>query len=140
MKKVLFVFLVLGLTLTACASEATLEITDVWARPGLKDGNSGVFFLINNQTKSEVKLISADSEISAFVEVHKSYMEDEVMKMEKQEFVTVSAESELSFKPGSYHIMLIGLKNDLTVGTEFEVTLNFEDQESQTVNVVVTEP
>ena len=140
MKRLLVISLVLILVLVGCKDNEGVEISDVWARPGIEGGNSGVFFLVKNHTDEEIKIVSADSDISNYVEVHKSYKVDDVMKMEKQDFVVVGAGAELAFKPGSYHIMVIDLLNDLNVGYEFEVTIQFENQPEQTIQVTVTEP
>ena len=132
--------LLMGL-LSACGNvSGDISVTEVWARPGIADGNSAVFFVIENSTSSEDRLVSAHSDISAAVELHRSSMVDGKMKMEMQKFIPISAGESVVFKPGDYHVMLIGLNNDLAVGDQFEVTLNFESTGEIVLDVVVQEP
>jgi len=45
----------------------------------------------------------------------------------------------VELKPGSYHIMLIGLKQDLKPGDRIEITLRFEKAGEIKVNAPVRE-
>ena len=117
-----------------------ISVEDVWARPGLADGNSAVFFILRNGGDEEESLVSASSDVAGAVELHKSTMVDGIMKMEMQDFIWVPAGGEVEFKPGDFHVMLIGLKEDLSVGDEFEVYLGFESGATKTISVMVREP
>lgn len=134
------VFVALALVLTACGASGSgeLEVNDVWARPGLADGNSAVFFVIDNPG-AEDALLSISSNVAGAVELHKTVMEDGNMKMVHQMNVPVPT-GETAFKPGDLHVMLIGLKNDLKPGDVFTVTLNFENAGERTLDVIVREP
>lgn len=130
----------LTIVLTACQSSDSVQFTDVWARPGWKEGNSAVFFMVQNGADQDDKLLAAASDIANAVELHESSMVDGVMKMEKQEFVPLPVGEEVLFKPGGLHIMLIGLKDDLIVLDKFSVILTFENAGEVTLDVVVKEP
>ena len=135
-----FVFVALALVLAACgaAGSGELGVNDVWARPGLAEGNSAVFFVIDNPGAEDF-LLSASSDVAGAVELHKTIMEDGNMKMVHQMNVPVPT-GETAFKPGDLHVMLIGLKDDLMPGDTFTVTLTFENADEQTLNVTVREP
>jgi periplasmic copper chaperone A len=45
----------------------------------------------------------------------------------------VPASGEVALKPGSFHVMLIGLNQALTPGENFDVTLQFEQAGPVTV-------
>lgn len=45
----------------------------------------------------------------------------------------------VSFEPGSYHVMLFDLPAPLVVGDEFDMTLDFANEDDVTVNVEVAE-
>ena len=136
----LIFFAALALMLAACASagDQDLQVTDVWARPGLADGNSAIFFVIENPGADDT-LLAASSDVAAAVELHKTSMHDGVMKMEHQLSVPVP-KGETVFKPGDLHVMLIGLNKDLVVGDEFGLTLTFSLAGEKTLNVPVREP
>ena len=63
-----------------------------------------------------------------------------VMMMVQQENVPVGVQSQIEFKPGGLHVMLIGLNQDLKPGDTFQVTLNFEKAGQITMDVPVKQP
>ncbi|MCB2179954.1 copper chaperone PCu(A)C [bacterium] len=127
--------------LTACGGGGdNLVVKDVWARPGIAGGNSAVFFTIDNQSAVSDNLVLAASDVANAVELHKTTMEDGVMKMTPQEFVPIPAEYTVMFAPGGLHVMLIGLVDDLSVGDTFQVTLEFENHAPVQLDVTVQEP
>ena len=130
----------LAAMLAACgpAGDQTLQVSDVWARPGLADGNSAVFFKIDN-SGAEDTLLSASSDVAGAVELHKTSMQEGVMKMEHQMSVPVPT-GKTEFKPGDLHVMLIGLTDDLQADDTFSVSLNFENAGEKPLEVIVREP
>jgi copper(I)-binding protein len=133
--------LVILLTVSACqANQASIVIEDIWARPGLTDGNSAVFFKIINSSMEADQLLNARSNVASAVELHKTTMIDGVMKMEPQTSVSVPAGEPTIFKPGDLHVMLIGLTDPLNAGDEFQLTLNFKIAGEININVIVQEP
>jgi len=136
----LFPVVVLAVILAACGStgDGTLQVKDAWARPGLADGNSALFFEIDNPVADDT-LLSVSSDVAGAVELHKTVMEDGVMQMFQQRTVPVPR-GKTTFEPGGLHVMLVGLKNDLSVGDSFDVTLNFETAGERTLTVTVKEP
>lgn len=130
MKKVLTFVLASMFLLSACgATDAGtgVEAHDYWARTALKDGNSAAYMLLHNHSTENDALVGASSDIAASVEIHLSEMTaDGVMRMIPQESIALPADGELELKPGSYHIMIIGLKQDLNVGDEITIILHFK--------------
>lgn len=127
--------------LAACGSgEKDLVVKDVWARPGIAGGNSAVYFTIDNLSAESDNLMVAVSDVAEAVELHKTTMEDDVMKMTPQEFVPIPAESTIMFASGGLHVMLIGLVDDLSVGDSFRVVLEFENHAPIQLDVSVREP
>lgn len=107
-------------------------------RSGLKDGNSAAYMMLTNFTDQDVALIGASSDAAAAVEIHLSSMgADGIMKMEQQRSVAIPTGESLELKPGSYHVMFIGLTGDLTVGDEVTLTLHFEGYDDLTLNLPV---
>jgi periplasmic copper chaperone A len=49
------------------------------------------------------------------------------MEMQPVSSIKVPAGGSVQLKPGSYHIMLIGLTHPLAAGQSFPVTLKFQD-------------
>lgn len=124
--------------LSACQPK-TITISDAWARPGSRGGNSAVFFVINNPTTRDDSLMSARGDVALNIELHRTTMNQGVMKMEPQSSVMVPAESQMAFKPGDYHVMLINLGSDLRLGDSFPLVLTFENAGEITLQVRVKE-
>ena len=83
-------------------------------------------------------MVGASSDIAASVEIHLSEMNaDGVMQMIPQESIALPADGELELKPGSYHIMIIGLKQDLNVGDEITILLHFKKHEDISLTIPV---
>ena len=64
-------------------------------------------------------------------------MKGDVMQMRQVDVIELKAGQTTELKPGSYHVMLMGLKAPLTAGKSFPVKLKFEKAGELTVNVDV---
>ncbi len=144
MKQILMLVLAGTLFLSACGATDTeridIEAHDFWARSALKDGNGAAYMLLHNHTKTDDELAGVSSDIATAVEIHLSQMKaNGTMEMIKQESIALPAGGELELKPGSYHIMLIGLKQDLKTGDQITLTLHFTYHEDITLTIPVLE-
>ena len=146
MKKI-FAFVLAGaLLLSACGGGMAggeehgegVEAHGYWARAGMTGGNAAAYMLLHNHGAEADALIGASSDVADAVELHLSQMKaDGTMEMIQQEQIDLPADGEVELKPGSYHVMFIGLKQDLTVGSEFTLTLIFEKAGEITLTVPV---
>lgn len=126
--------------LFACQSQHSsgLETQEVWARPAVNGGNGAVYLVIHNHTNRSDQLIGAESAVAQTVELHKSEVNDQgVMVMLKQDAINLPAGGEILMQPGGYHIMLLGLKQNLKVGDTFQVVLKFRSHPDLTLQVTV---
>ncbi len=141
MKRILIFVLLSVMLLSACAPAAKdVEASDVWARTGMAGGNSAVYMTLVNGTSADDELLSASSDVAEAVELHESKMgENGEMQMIPQASISLEAGAKVEFKPGGLHVMLIGLKQDLKAGDEFELTLHFKDHADITLKVIVKE-
>lgn len=105
-----------------------LEITQAWTRatlPGQPAG--GGFLTIENKGNEADRLVSASSPLTPMTQVHEMKMEGEVMKMaELKDGLEIPAGGKVELKPGSYHIMFMGLKDQVKEGDVVKVKLVFE--------------
>lgn len=127
--------------LFACQSQrGEIAAHEVWARTAVKGGNGAVYLLLHNHTNQPDQLIGAESAVAQTVELHKSEVNDQgVMVMLKQDAIDLPADGEILLQPGGYHIMLLGLKQDLKVGDTFEVVLKFRSHPDLPLQVTVRE-
>ena len=63
-----------------------------------------------------------------------------MMSMNQVMEIPVPAHADTVLEPGSYHVMLIGIKQDLKPGDRFTVDLEFEKSGSVTVEPEVQNP
>ncbi len=123
----------LVLTLAAApvaAHEVTvgsLKLTDLWSRATPPKAPTAAGYLtITNEGAEEDKLVSVSSPIAEKSEIHLMETTDGVMTMKPVDGVTIGAGETVDLKPGSYHLMFIGLKDAVTEGGDVAVTLTFE--------------
>jgi periplasmic copper chaperone A len=117
------------LVLAGIASAADIKVQEVWSRatpPGAVTG--AIFAELSNAGAAPDQLIGAEvaATVADKVEVHQSSKSsDGVMHMAPVAAVEIPAGGEVELKPGSYHIMLFGLKQPLIEGQKLPVTLIF---------------
>ena len=117
-----------------------ITINDVWARPGVKNANSAIYLVIQNSSSIADTILGAKSKHAEIVEIHESFKRDnDRMGMRQVKFVKAAAKSKLEFKPGGFHIMLIGLLKDYSIGNSFDVTINFKHAGKIKVKALVRE-
>ena len=139
MKRVFAILFAGMFLLSACGPKGEgVQAEKFWMRSGLKDGNSAAYMMLRNFTDQDVALVGASSDVAAAVEIHLSSMgADGTMQMAQQESVAIPAGKALELKPGSYHVMFIGLTKDVAVGDEVTLILHFDGYDDVTLTVPV---
>ena len=102
--------------------------------------NTGAFMIIKNSGNLPDKLVAADSDVAENVEIHLSEMKEDVMIMRQVDGVDIPANGQAELKPGGYHIMLIGIKQDLKEDDVVTLILVFEKSDNITVEAEVRMP
>ncbi len=101
-------------------------------------GTAAAFMVIHNGGAEDDVLLGGETDIANVLEVHEMADVDGVMEMRPlTDGLTLPAGGEEALEPGGYHIMLIGLREDLTNGKTFDLTLHFEKAGEVTVTVTV---
>lgn len=122
---------------------ARMHVLGAWSRPaGAGMPNSAAYALLVNLTDETDTLVSAESAVASVVELHEMKMADgDVMQMRPVEGgISVPAGGAVLLQPGGLHVMLINLQQALEVDTTMELTLNFANAETITLEVPVQEP
>ena len=149
--------------LSACGTPKgpAIQVQDVWARPALSGagmdtagssegssamgemaGSTGAVFMLLVYRGGEAdRLVGATTAVAQTVEIHETVMQGDVMKMQMLPAgLEVPARARVELKPGGYHLMLIGLNQDLNAGDRFRVELQFEKSGFLTVEPEVRQP
>jgi len=132
---------------SACTSSAAaltpspggfISVYAAWARPADAAAESAAYLTITNGQLKDDVLAGASTPVAASATVHQTSTDDSGMTgMERTESVTIRAGQTVVFEPGGYHVMLAGLKQALTAGSTFPLTLTFEQTGPVTVAVEV---
>jgi copper(I)-binding protein len=115
-----------------------IAIEGPWARatPG-RATNGAAYFTLTNQGPAGDRLIGASSPAAGRVELHTHVHDNGVMRMRKLPGIDLTPGASVTFRPGGYHVMLMGLKAPLRKGGTFPLTLRFEKAAPKTVTVKV---
>jgi copper(I)-binding protein len=116
-----------------------LVIGHPWSRATPKGATvaAGYMTLTNNGTTPD-RLIAGSSEAAPKFEIHEMSMDGGVMKMrELKNGLEIPPGATVALKPGSYHVMLVGLTHPLAKGDRVKGTLTFEKAGKVDVEFVV---
>ncbi|MFW2588028.1 copper chaperone PCu(A)C [Sagittula sp. SSi028] len=119
---------------------AEISVSDAYARASSPTAKAGAaFMMIENTGAEEDRLLSAESDVAARVELHTHKdLGDGVMKMmHVEEGFVIPAGGMHALKRGGDHVMFMGLNRSLTEGESVSVTLTFEQAGEVTVEVPV---
>ena len=125
------------LTFAASAGAQTIAVDQPWARATSPSQSVGGAFLTITDNGADDALVSAASPIAASVELHETVNDNGVMKMKPIDSLKLTHGQSVVLQPGQYHLMVMGLKQQLKPGDSFPLTLNFAHAAPMTVNVVV---
>lgn len=140
-----FVYSFLVLTIfflaSAAAGAAPFEVENAHAKASFPMAQTGaVYFTLRNTSETPRTLIgvSVDETVAADAQLHTTELKNDMMRMrEVTEGMTVAAGGTESLKPGGYHVMLLGLKQALTEGESFPLTLTFNNGDTLSIVVLV---
>jgi len=126
--RLITIFLSLSL-LSLFASDIQISKAYVRAMPP-QAKTSAAFMQIKNNSSKDIYLLSAKSNISKFTELHNVRIQDGMMAMYQVPKILIKARSTTTLKPGSFHIMLIGLKTKfLKAGQKIKLNLKFSNNQ-----------
>jgi len=137
------------LLITACAGAPLIgrvgsdpiSATDAWVRytgPGVPAGG---FMVLANDGDQDDALVSASSPAFGSVELHETVEgSDGMMAMRPVTSIPLAAGGTTELRPGSYHLMLFDPTGEVEVGRSVEISLNFEQGGTVTVQAEVQAP
>ncbi len=123
----------------AATPAAGIQVQSAWARPTPPDAKMGVvYFMLTNKSAAADTLTGASTPVAASATLHVSAMDGGISKMRDLPSVAVKPGTDVTFQPGGMHVMLEGLKQALTAGQSFPLTLHFEKAGDVTTTVSVS--
>jgi hypothetical protein len=114
----------------------SLDISDPWSRATPKGSSVAAGYMtIKNNGSTPDRLISGSADVASKFELHEMKMEGSVAKMRQVKGgLEIKPGETVELKPGSFHVMFVGLKKPLSAGDHFKATLVFEKAGSVSVD------
>ena len=138
MKKFSLILTILSTLFILSCSNENYSVDQASMRLPIGAGtNSAAFFTFQNNTDQSVKVLSATSSLDAKIEVHNVLMMDNMMHMQEVEFVEIEKNSTTTFKSGSYHLMIMGIKDKLKADDVVSFTLSLDNTEKVSFEAIV---
>ena len=116
-----------------------LKISSPWARATPKGASvGGGYMTITNTGAAPDRLVGGSTDIAKSFEVHEMKMDGGVMKMRPVAGgLEIKPGQTVTLDPSGYHVMFVGLKDQLKQGGHFKATLDFAKAGKVEVDFVV---
>ena len=134
MRKRFFSLFLAGMLLTACGAgsgESGIEVHQAKVGAAAQGEDRAVYLAMDNHGSKTDQLTGVSSDAAEVVQLQNG--------TEIVDVIPVYANTEFVFIPDGYHVMLVGLKQELHVGDKIEVVLHFRDHEDLILSVPVGE-
>jgi periplasmic copper chaperone A len=130
--------LLLAAMLSGCAAKS-LGASDAFTYACKAGGECAVYLTLTNPSREADALLGAETDVAAETELHRLRIDEQgALTMQRVENIPVPAADTVELKPGSLHLMLVGLTRELKAGETFALTLMYEKGGESTIEVVVT--
>jgi periplasmic copper chaperone A len=123
--KIRSMFLGAALALATGLAAAQVKVDAAWARPTVPGQQGGGGFLTLTSAKGD-RLVGGSTALAERFELHTMAMKGDVMEMRQVDAIELPAGKPVKLEPGGLHVMFIGLKQPLALGSKVPVTLKFE--------------
>lgn len=113
-----------------------IEVINPWIR-NMPEGvsNTAGFMTIKNNTGKPLILKDVELNWARMAMIHRSKIVNGMATMSHQDTLTI--DSELEFKPGGLHIMIMGMDKALDVSKDYNILLHFAGHEPIAVDFKV---
>ena len=117
----------------------SIEVTQAWSRSAAAGTNGAGFMTLTNRGRVADTLQAIRSPLAARVEMHQTSMEHGIMSMRRLDAgLRLLPGQSVTFAPGGYHLMFVGLTKALSVGDRVPVVLVFKSGAQVMVSFPVT--
>lgn len=130
---------VAGVSAPVFAGSQDVVVEGAWSRATVGTSRPGAAYMtILNTGDTPVTLTGLATPLAMMPELHKTQTNAEgVSSMAPAGDITIAAGDSVALEPGGLHAMLMRLKDPLTEGQTFPLTLLFDDESEVTVDVPI---
>ena len=117
---------------------AELDIHDAWIKnlPPSIPVRAG-YMTIHNSGPGELSVVSVRSEAFASVEIHRSYLQDGMVRMEPVDKIEIEADAIVKFEPGGLHLMMMMPKEVTSPGDKIVIFVKLDDGSELSLKMTV---
>lgn len=113
-----------------------LHIIKPWVRPTVPAQKAtGAYMMV--MAHADGKLVGAKSNIAEKTEVHEMSMDGDIMRMRRVDAINMEEGDVVKLQPGGFHVMFMGLKNQVKEGEMVSFSLVFEGKDGKLTEVPV---
>ncbi|MDH3760319.1 MAG: copper chaperone PCu(A)C [Gammaproteobacteria bacterium] len=129
--------LILALLLPTSAY-AELEISEAWIKnlPPPVPVRAGYMTIYNPQSRA-LSIVEIHSDSFASVEIHKTLMQDGMMRMEQVVALKIAAGETVQLAPGGLHLMMMQPVQPTRPGEIHRITIEYDDGSTQELEMTV---
>lgn len=109
----------------ASVAHAAPIVKAAWTRPAAQGQTGAGFMTLTNPDAKPDALVTVESPLARTVQIHQSNMSGGMASMKQLSRVELPAGGAVTFAPGGYHLMLIGLAKPVKAGDAVPATLTF---------------
>ena len=102
-----------------------LEVSKAYVAEPATGERTAMYLTITNSGDADDELLDVTTPAAGVAEIHRTYDDDGMMRMEPVSSMTIPAGTSVHLAPGGYHVMLMELKEHLWAGDHVDVTLHF---------------
>ena len=116
----------------------SIIVTDAWIKnlPPTVPMRAGYMKLENSSTRS-LSIVAVESDIFMHVDIHETVEKNGMMSMQPLSPLPIPAGTTVELAPGGIHLMMMQPKETLKPGDQVSITLQFDDDSSQTLQMTV---
>jgi periplasmic copper chaperone A len=127
-----------GPTHAESPTPSRIAVENAWARATPGGATTGAVYLtLVNHGADADRLVGVETPVADRAQLHAESIDDGVMKMRPLAEAEVKPGVTTALRPGTTHVMLMGLKQPLKEGETFPLTLDFAKAGKQDVQVKV---
>jgi len=138
MRKILIASTLCAALASGAAAQTTpsISLENAWARATTASARAAAIYVTITDHGPADRLVGVATPVAGKAQLHETTHEGNVTGMRPVAGLAVSPGAPVSLAPGGYHIMLTDLKQPLSAGQSFPLSLTFE--KAGTVETTVT--
>jgi len=116
----------------------SIVVTEAWIKnlPPSVPMRAGYMKLENTSAKS-LSIVGVESELFMQVDIHETVKKNGMMSMQPVPVLSIPAGTAVELAPGGMHLMMMKPKETLKPGDQVSITLQFDDDSTQTLQMTV---